>query len=67
MILLVPPFNSEFPSIKAPGAAQLVRYLFADLHAGQWMIGTTNRKGETQWSQKSKEFVEMGAEVYANP
>ena len=33
--------------------------------AARWTIGRIAREGEAQRSQKSKEFVEKGAEVYA--
>jgi hypothetical protein len=70
MILLFPSFVSEFPRMAEPGAAnrseaQMARHWFSDLHAGKWTIGTMTRKGEAKRSQKSKEFVEKGAEIYA--
>ncbi len=63
MTLLFPSFDSEFPGMAKPdvanrSAAQMARHLFADLHAGKWIIGTMTRKGEAKRSQKSKEIVE---------
>ena len=37
----------------------------AEIAEGKWTIRRIAREGEAQRSQKSKEFVEKGAEVYA--
>jgi hypothetical protein len=71
MILLFPSFVSQFPGMAEPGAsnrseAQSARHLLADLQAGKWIIGTMTQKGEAKRSQKPKEFVVIGAEVYTN-
>ena len=37
----------------------------AEIAEGKWTIRRIAREGEAQRSQKSKKFVEKGAEVYA--
>ena len=45
--------------------SRLMRIRMEEPSAANWTIGTIARQGAAQWSQKSKEFVEKGAEVYA--